>query len=66
MARYAGDLCWRCGVRLAGQRAYRVRLLRRGRRARRAWVCRECGYVVAMSGPLRVVVEGVEVRYALA
>lgn len=65
MVRHEKDFCWRCGVPLAGKKAYRVALTRYARRRRRAWVCAECGWHVANHGVQTVVVEGVEVRYAL-
>jgi predicted RNA-binding Zn-ribbon protein involved in translation (DUF1610 family) len=66
MARHEKDYCWRCGVQLAGQRAYRIWVHRAGRPRRRAYVCAECGWHVVNHGMQTVVVDGVECRYALA
>lgn len=66
MARREADFCWRCGVRLAGQKAYLVWVFRRARRRRRAYVCAGCGWHIVAAGVQSCVVEGVECRYALA
>ena len=65
MGKHETQLCFRCGVALAGRRAFDVRISHRNGRCRRAWVCSDCELTLTRIGQGTVIVDGSVYMYEL-